>query len=149
LCHWIICYSANYLIDLKVGVIVDSETTPARRTEEVEATKTMIERTEARFGLKPDRLATDTAYGSASTLVWLVNDKAIEPHVPVWDICHETVRYWWNRFGPMFAREIRKKRIHPVPNHSNWKWHPDEVSLSKSTARPIITGVLLIMKAKF
>ena len=43
------------------------------------------------------------------------------------DICHETVRYWWNRFGPMFAREIRKKRHHPSPNHSNWKWHLDEV----------------------
>jgi putative transposase len=43
------------------------------------------------------------------------------------DICHETVRYWWNRFGPMFAREIRKKRLHPIPNHSNWKWHLDEV----------------------
>jgi len=43
------------------------------------------------------------------------------------DICHETVRYWWDRFGPLFAREIRKKRMHPVPNHSNWKWHLDEV----------------------
>ena len=43
------------------------------------------------------------------------------------DICHETVRYWWNKFGPMFAREIRKKRMHPVNNHSNWKWHLDEV----------------------
>ncbi len=28
------------------------------------------------------------------------------------DICHETVRYWWNRFGPMFAATIRKRRIH-------------------------------------
>ena len=43
------------------------------------------------------------------------------------DICHETVRYWWNRFGPLFAREIRRKWMHPVPNHSNWKWHLDEV----------------------
>jgi len=43
------------------------------------------------------------------------------------DICHETVRYWWNKFGPIFAKEIRKKRIHPVPNYSNWKWHLDEV----------------------
>ena len=43
------------------------------------------------------------------------------------DICHETVRYWWNRFGPMFAREIRKKRHHPTPNYSNWRWHLDEV----------------------
>ena len=43
------------------------------------------------------------------------------------DICHETVRYWWNRFGPMFAREICKKRMHQNSNHSNWKWHLDEV----------------------
>jgi putative transposase len=43
------------------------------------------------------------------------------------DICHETVRYWWNRFGLLFAKEIRKKRLHPNPNHSNWKWHLDEV----------------------
>lgn len=78
-------YSANYLIDLDVGIIIDSETTTARRMEEVEASRTMIERTEARFGLKPDRLAADTAYGSAPTLAWLVDDKAIEPHIPVWD----------------------------------------------------------------
>ena len=43
------------------------------------------------------------------------------------DIYHETVRYWWNRFGPMFAREIRKKRISHPQNYSNWKWHLDEV----------------------
>jgi putative transposase len=43
------------------------------------------------------------------------------------DICHETVRYWWNKFGPMFAREIRKKRMYQNPNHSNWKWYLDEV----------------------
>ena len=43
------------------------------------------------------------------------------------DIYHETVRYWWNRFGPLFAREIRKKRHHPSPNYSNWKWHLDEI----------------------
>jgi len=42
------------------------------------------------------------------------------------DLCHETVRLWWNRFGPMFAAEIRKRR---VQNHSysNWRWHLDEV----------------------
>lgn len=42
------------------------------------------------------------------------------------DICHETVRFWWNRFGPMFAAEIRKKRIHHR-SFSNWRWHLDEV----------------------
>ena len=42
------------------------------------------------------------------------------------DICHETVRFWWNRFGPMFAGEIRKKRVQGGW-HSGWRWHLDEV----------------------
>ena len=43
------------------------------------------------------------------------------------DICHETVRYWWNRFGPLFAAEIRKNRIDHPRSYSNWRWHLDEV----------------------
>ena len=43
------------------------------------------------------------------------------------DISHETVRFWWNRFGPIFAAEIRKKRIQRMHAHSNWRWHLDEV----------------------
>ncbi len=42
------------------------------------------------------------------------------------DICHETVRFWWNRFGPMFAAAIRKRRIHHR-SFSQWRWHLDEV----------------------
>ena len=42
------------------------------------------------------------------------------------DICRETVRLWWNRFGPMFAAEIRRWRIHHR-SYSNWRWHLDEV----------------------
>ena len=42
------------------------------------------------------------------------------------DICHETVRHWWNRFGSMFAAEIRKRRVHHR-SYSNWRWHLDEV----------------------
>ena len=42
------------------------------------------------------------------------------------DICHETVRFWWNRFGPMFAAEIRKRRVHRR-SYSLWRWHLDEV----------------------
>ena len=42
------------------------------------------------------------------------------------DICHETVRVWWNRFGPMFAAEIRKRRVH-LRSYSQWRWHVDEV----------------------
>ncbi len=43
------------------------------------------------------------------------------------DICHETVRAWWNRFGPMFAAEIRKKRSSSMRAHIQWRWHLDEV----------------------
>ena len=43
------------------------------------------------------------------------------------DICHETVRLWWNRFGPMFAAEIRKKRVEAMRAHTHWQWHLDEV----------------------
>ena len=42
------------------------------------------------------------------------------------DICHETVRLWWNRFGPMFAAEIRKRRARRR-SYSQWRWHLDEV----------------------
>lgn len=40
------------------------------------------------------------------------------------DIRHETVRFWWNRFGPMFASEIRKWRVNGMRANSNWQWHP-------------------------
>src|SRR3974390_2019758 len=43
------------------------------------------------------------------------------------DICHETVRLWWNRFGPMFASEIRKRRVQHMRQHTHWRWHLDEV----------------------
>ena len=78
-------YADNYLIDVKFGIIVDVEASRAIRQAEVGAAKTMIERTEQRFDIKPDYLAADTAYGSAETLNWLVNDKKIEPHIPVID----------------------------------------------------------------
>jgi putative transposase len=43
------------------------------------------------------------------------------------DISHETVRFWWNRFGPIFAAEIRRKRVDRMRAFSNWCWHVDEV----------------------
>ncbi len=78
-------YADNYLIDVKFGVIMDVEASRAIRQAEVGAAKTMIERVEERFGIKPDSLAADTAYGSAATLNWLVNEKQIAPHIPVID----------------------------------------------------------------
>lgn len=78
-------YSTNYLIDIEAGVIVDVVATRANRIEEFNSTKTMVERVEERFGLKPQRLIGDTAYGTGEVLGWMVEEKAIEPHVPAWD----------------------------------------------------------------
>jgi transposase len=78
-------YADNYLIDVQYGVIVDVEASRAVRQAEVGAARTMIERTEARFGLRPQRLAGDTAYGAAPMLNWIVEEKRIAPHIPVFD----------------------------------------------------------------
>jgi putative transposase len=43
------------------------------------------------------------------------------------DVSHEAIRFWWNRFGPMFAKEIRRKRVDRMRAYSNWQWHLDEV----------------------
>jgi hypothetical protein len=77
-------YDANYLIDNKVGIIVDAEGTRANRIEEITITQTMVDRVGRRFDLRPQRLAGDTVYGAARLLKWLV-DRKITPHVPVWD----------------------------------------------------------------
>ena len=58
-------YADNYLIDVQCGVIVDVEASRAIRQAEVGAARTMLERAEERFGLKPQRLAADSAYGAA------------------------------------------------------------------------------------
>src|SRR6201997_4474176 len=79
-------YSDNYLIDVKCGIIMDVEASRAIRQAEVGAAKTMIERTDECFDLKPVYLAADTAYGSAETLNWVVNEKKIAPHIPVKDM---------------------------------------------------------------
>jgi transposase len=78
-------YATNYLIDLDHAVIVDVEASTAVRQAEVTAARTMIERVQDRHGLSPDRLAADTAYGSAEMLEWLVHERRIAPHIPVMD----------------------------------------------------------------
>jgi transposase len=75
-------YDANYLIDNKLGIIVDAEGTRANRSEET-AVKTMIARVAGRYDLSPKRLAADTAYGTGRLLRWLT-DRDIAPHIPVW-----------------------------------------------------------------
>jgi len=114
-------YSTNYLIDTAHGVILDVEATPAHRTAEVESTKLMVDRVEARFDLTPERLIGDTAYGTAPMLGWMVNEKGIEPHMPVWD---KTARkddsfssndFQWNEE----ADEYRCPEGHAL--RSNWR----------------------------
>lgn len=78
-------YADNYLIDTDNAIIVDVEASRAIRQAEVGAARTMIDRTRERFGLKPGRLAADTAYGTADMLAWLVKDRGIAPHIPVFD----------------------------------------------------------------
>ena len=77
-------YGLNYLIDTANAIIVDVEPTPARTYDEVESTKTMLDRTEQHLGLKPKRLAADTAYGTGRFLGWLVG-RRIAPYIPVRD----------------------------------------------------------------
>lgn len=83
--HAFFAYADNYLIDLKAAIIIDVEATRAIRQAEVGAARTMIERIEERLRLCHERLAADSAYGaygSAEMLRWLVNEHAIEPHIP-------------------------------------------------------------------
>lgn len=77
-------YSLNYLIDMENAVVLDVEATPTRISKEVDATETMLKRTQQRFGLKPDHIAGDVAYGTGEMLGWLVK-RSIDPHIPVWD----------------------------------------------------------------
>ena len=78
-------YYNNYLIDTDHSIIVDVQASRSVRTGETFAARTMIERVKGRFGLWPERLIADTAYGSGAFLGWLVEEHGIEPHIPVID----------------------------------------------------------------
>ncbi len=78
-------YCTNYLIDIEHNVILDVEPTPAYRVAELASTRSMIDRVEQNLDIKPKRLIADMGYGSAAMLDWVVEEKNIEPHIPVWD----------------------------------------------------------------
>jgi putative transposase len=63
------------------------------------------------------------------------------------DVSQETVRYWWNRFGPIFAAEIRRKRARHLHAWPQWRWHLDEMFVA-STARSTTFGVPSTTKVK-
>ena len=58
------------------------------------------------------------------------------------DISHETVRFWWNRFGPLMAVEIKQKRIQQLRTYSKWKWHIDEVFVKIKGDRHYLWGAV-------
>ena len=105
-------YGLNYLIDIENAVIVDVEPTPARTYDEVEATKTMLDRTERRFALKPKRLAADTAYGTGRFLGWLVG-RGIAPHIPVRDMSERED----GTFSRSDFRWNRRRGVYICPNN--------------------------------
>jgi hypothetical protein len=67
------------------NIIMEVETSVSMLSLEAATTKTMLERIEATYGISPERLMGDTAYGMRKLLDYLVEEKQIEPHVPVWD----------------------------------------------------------------
>lgn len=79
------CYATNYLIDVENAVIVDVEASTAVRQAEVTAARRMVERVHDGLGLWPRKLIADTGYGGAEMLAWLVHERDIEPHIPVFD----------------------------------------------------------------
>jgi len=88
--HAFFAYATNYLIDTDHAIILDVEASRAIRQAEVGASRTMLDRTAERFGLKPQSLAADSAYGSAENLAFLVKQRGIAPHIPVFDKSNRT-----------------------------------------------------------
>ena len=88
--HAFFAYATNYLIDTEHAVILDVEASRAIRQAEVGASRTMLDRTFERFGLKPQSLVADSAYGSAENLAFLVKQRGIAPHIPVFDKSNRT-----------------------------------------------------------
>jgi transposase len=105
-------YGLNYLIDIAHAIIVDVEPTPARTYDEVESTKIMLDRTERHFGLKPKRLAADTAYGISRFLDWLVS-RRIAPHIPVRDASERDD----GTFSRSDFRWERRRGVYICPNN--------------------------------
>lgn len=110
--HATFAYADNYLIDTDNAVIVDVKATRAIRQAEVGAAKTMIDRTMERFDLWPERLIADTAYGTAPMLGWLVDDRGIEPHIPVFDKSRRAD----GAFEPKDFQYDHEKDIYTCPN---------------------------------
>lgn len=118
-------YSDNYLIDTDHGIIMDVEATRSVRQAEVGSARTMLDRTEHRFGLRPDWLAADMAYGAEDNLVWLVLKRQILPFIPVFDKSGRTDGTWsrsdftWEEENDRYICPEGKDLRHSRRNYSN------------------------------
>jgi hypothetical protein len=123
-------YSNNYLIDTDHAVIMDVEASRSIRQAEVGSTFTMLDRTATRFGLRPDWLAADTAYGSEESLVELVLRRQILPFIPVIDKGERTdgtlsrSDFTWDDENDGYICPERKELRHTRRNYSD----PDRIS---------------------
>ena len=124
-------YSTNYLIDIENNIILDVEPSTAHRTAEVDSTRKMIDRVETQFDIKPQRLLGDTAYGSAAMLNWLVEEKQIEPHIPVWEKTKEN-RDIFNRSDFVWDGDTDKYTC-PAGKHLQSRWRNFNISRSAVT----------------
>jgi transposase len=86
-------YYDHYLIDNAHGIILGVEATPARFRQEMLAARRMLDRVRGRWGICPESLGADKAYGSGEFIAWLLERK-VEPHIPVIDRRHQTPRYF-------------------------------------------------------
>ncbi len=105
-------YSINQLVDFLDGVIVDVAATPTRISMEVDVTEIMLDRVKTRFGLDPDRIAGDVAYGTGALLGKLV-EREIAPHIPVWDKSNPAADDKFSRADFTFDKE---QNVYICPN---------------------------------
>ncbi|WP_411287553.1 transposase [Phenylobacterium sp.] len=145
-------YATNYLIDLEHAVIVDVEASTAVRPAELTAARTMIERVRERHDLHPDRLAADTAYGSAEMLGWLVNDQEIAPHIPIIDKSGRTdgtfsrADFTYDRAADLYrcpgGRELKQYRRafradHPeTPPDATYRYRASKIDCDTCALKP-------------
>lgn len=118
-------YSDNYLIDTDHGIIMDVDASRSIRQAEVGAMRKMLDRTEKRFGIKPDWIAADTAYGSADNLVWLTLKRKILPFIPVFDHSKRKDGTWsradftWDEDNDLYICPEGKELRHTRRNYSD------------------------------
>jgi transposase len=86
-------YYDHYLIDNAHGIILGVEATPARFRQEMLAARRVLEQVKGRWGICPESLGADKAYGSGEFLAWQL-ERNIQPHIPVIDRRHQTPRYF-------------------------------------------------------